>query len=87
MTDAPTPPTPPPTPHPESVEYESVASETRAVPGPSIVESFLSEFLGALPEVRDSLVVAADAVLDAARALIDAAERVLHQGEEREPRQ
>ena len=33
--------------------------------------------LGALPEVRDSLVAAADALLDAARAVIDAADRVL----------
>jgi hypothetical protein len=78
--------TTPSTPHPESVEYDSVGSETRELPGPSIIESFLSEFLGALPEVRDSLVVAADALLDAARALIDAAERVLHQGsDEPEP--
>ena len=76
-----TPPTPP-TPHPESVDYESVGSERRDLPGPSFVESFLSEFLGALPDVRDSLVVAADALLDAARSLIDAAGRVLHQGDD-----
>jgi hypothetical protein len=74
--------TTPPPPHPESVEYESVGSETRELPGPSFIESFLSEFLGALPEVRDSLVVAADALLDAARTLIDAADRVLHKGDD-----
>jgi hypothetical protein len=38
----------------------------------------VSELLGAVPEVRDSLVAVADAALDAARGLIDAADRALH---------
>jgi hypothetical protein len=50
------------------------------------VESFLSEFLGAVPEVRDSLLVAADALLDAARALIDAVDRALHTAGDDQPR-
>jgi len=70
--------TPPSTPHPESVDYESVGAETRELPGRSAVEALVAELLGAVPEVRDSLLVAADALLDAARALIDAADRVLH---------
>jgi len=70
--------TPPPPTHPESVDYETVGTEPRELPSRSTVESFLSEFLGAVPEVRDSLLVAADALLDAARALIDAVDRALH---------
>ena len=66
------------TPHPESVDYESVGKEERALPPPSALETLVTELLGAVPEVRDSLLAAADALLDAARALIDAADRVLH---------
>jgi hypothetical protein len=72
-------PSPQPTPHPESVDYDAVGSETRELPGRSPLETLLAEMLGAMPEVRDSLLVAADALLDAARALIDAADRVLRQ--------
>lgn len=68
-----------PTPHPESVDYESVGKEERGLPPPSALETLVAELLGAVPEVRDSLLVAADALLDAARALIEAADRVLHQ--------
>ena len=63
--------------HPESVDYETVGREERALPPPSALETLVAEVLGALPEVRDSLVAAADALLDAARAVIDAADRVL----------
>ncbi|MEX1008233.1 MAG: hypothetical protein WD271_10375 [Acidimicrobiia bacterium] len=66
------------TPHPESVDYESVGREERGLPPPSPLETLVAELLGAVPEVRDSLLAAADALLDAARALIDAADRVLH---------
>jgi hypothetical protein len=69
----------PHTPHPESVDYESVGKEERELPPPSALESLVAEFLGAVPEVRDSLLAAADALLDAARVVIDAADRVLHQ--------
>jgi len=82
----PSPPTPPSQPHPESVEYETVGTEPRDLPPRSTLESFLSEFLGAVPEVRDSLLVAADALLDAARALIDAVDRALHTAGDDEPR-
>jgi hypothetical protein len=74
-----------PTPHPESVAYEEVAAEARDLPGPSAIETIVSEFLGAIPEVRDSLLSAADSLLDAARALLDAADRVLHQADGPEP--
>jgi hypothetical protein len=64
--------------HPESVDYESVGKEERALPPPSALEALVAEVIGAVPEVRDSLLTAADALLDAARAVIDAVERVLH---------
>jgi hypothetical protein len=74
------------TPHPESVDYESVGKEERELPPPSALETLVAELLGAVPEVRDSLLTAADALLDAARTVIDAAGRVLHQsGDESEP--
>jgi hypothetical protein len=63
--------------HPESVDYETVGMEERALPPRSALETLVAEVLGALPEVRGSLVAAADALLDAARAVIDAADRVL----------
>jgi hypothetical protein len=73
------------TPHPESVDYESVGKEERELPPPSALETLVTELLGAVPEVRDSLLAAADALLDAARTVIDAADRVLHQsGDESE---
>ncbi len=74
-----------PTPHPESVAYHEVGVEARDLPGPSAIETIVAEFLGALPEVRDSLLSAADSLLDAARALLDAADRILHQGDGSEP--
>lgn len=74
------------TPHPEAVDYDSVGKEERALPPPSALETLVAEVLGAVPEVRDSLVAAADALLDAARAVIDAADRVLRRaGDESEP--
>ena len=74
------------TPHPESVDYDSVGKEERTLPPPSALETLVAEVLGAVPEVRDSLVAAADALLDAARAVIDAADRVLRRaGDESEP--
>ena len=83
----PVPPTPPSaSPHPESVDYETVGTEPRELPPRSTLESFLSEFLGAVPEVRDSLLVAADALLDAARSLIDAVDRALHTAGDDQPR-
>lgn len=86
-TPPPQPPSSPPaSPHPESVDYETVGTEPRELPPRSTVESFLSEFLGAVPEVRDSLLVAADALLDAARALIDAVDRALHTAGDDQPR-
>jgi hypothetical protein len=66
------------TPHPESVDFDDVGTEERRLPAPSALETLVAEFLGAVPEVRDSLLAAADALLDAARALLEAAERVLH---------
>jgi hypothetical protein len=84
---SPSPASPPPAePHPESVDYETVGTEARELPPRSTLESFLSEFLGAVPEVRDSLLVAADALLDAARALIDAVDRALHTTGDEQPR-
>ena len=74
------------TPHPESVDYDDVGKEERALPPPSALETLVAEVLGAVPEVRDSLVAAADALLDAARTVIDAADRVLRRaGDESEP--
>ncbi len=49
--------------------------------GPSLVETFVTELFGAVPEVRDHVVKAAEELLGAARAFLDAAERLL----EREP--
>jgi hypothetical protein len=71
-------------PHPDAVPFEDAGSEERPLPPPSIVESVISELLGAVPEVRDHVLEAADALLDAAKALIDAADRVVRQqrGEE-----
>ena len=66
-------------PHPESVPFEEVGTESHDVPPPSTVELLVTELLAAVPEVRDSLLSAADALLDAARAVIDAAERVVFQ--------
>ena len=74
-----------PTDHPESVAYDDVAAETRDLPAPSAIEAIITEFLGAIPEVRDSLLSAADSLLDAARALLEAADRVLRQADDREP--
>lgn len=72
--------------HPESVDYDSVGKEERALPPPSALETLVAEVLAAVPEVRDSLVAAADALLDAARTVIDAADRVLRRaGDESEP--
>jgi hypothetical protein len=66
-------------PHPDAVDFESAGSEERPLPPPSVLESVISELLGAVPEVRDHVLEAADALLDAAKALIDAADRVVHQ--------
>ena len=66
-------------PHPESVPFEEVGTESHTVPPPSTVELLVTELLAAVPEVRDSLLSAADSLLDAARAVIDAAERVVFQ--------
>jgi hypothetical protein len=77
-------PGPPDTPHPESVDYASVGKEERSLPPPSALETLVAEVLGAVPEVRDSLVAAADALLDAARTLIDAADRVLRRAAEQQ---
>lgn len=66
------------TPHPEAVDYEAVGAEERELPPPSTLEAIVAEVLGAVPEVRDSLLAAADALLDAARTIIDTADRVLH---------
>ncbi len=90
--DEPTPPpspppfsTPPPsTLHPETIPFEEAGTEARPLPPPSILESVLTELLGAVPEVKDHVLEAADALLDAAKALVDAADRVMRQqrGEE-----
>jgi len=71
-------------PHPDAVPYEEAGIEARPLPPPSILESVLTELLGAVPEVKDHVLEAADALLDAAKALIDAADRVVRQqrGEE-----
>jgi hypothetical protein len=69
----------PSTPHPEAVPFEEAGTEERPLPPPSIIESVLTELLGAVPEVKDHVLEAADALLDAAKALIDAADRVVRQ--------
>jgi len=68
-----------PNPHPDAVAFESAGTEERPLPPPSVLESVISELLGAVPEVRDHVLEAADALLDAAKALIDAADRVVKQ--------
>jgi hypothetical protein len=74
------PPTVPPSvPHPDAVPFEDAGTEARPLPPPSILESVLTELLGAVPEVKDHVLEAADALLDAAKALIDAADRVICQ--------
>ena len=71
-------------PHPDAVPFEDAGTEERPLPPPSILESVLTELLGAVPEVKDHVLEAADALLDAAKALVDAADRVVRQqrGEE-----
>jgi ribosome-associated toxin RatA of RatAB toxin-antitoxin module len=66
-------------PHPDAVPYEQAGTEARPLPPPSILESVLTELLGAVPEVKDHVLEAADALLDAAKALVDAADRVVRQ--------
>jgi hypothetical protein len=66
-------------PHPDAVPFEQAGTEARPLPPPSILESVLTELLGAVPEVKDHVLEAADALLDAAKALIDAADRVVRQ--------
>jgi len=70
--------------HPDAVPFEEAGTEARPLPPPSILESVLTELLGAVPEVKDHVLEAADALLDAAKALVDAADRVVRQqrGEE-----
>ena len=70
---------PEPTPHPDAVDFETAGTEERSLPAPSVLESVITELLGAVPEVRDHVLEAADALLDAAKALIDAADRVVRQ--------
>jgi hypothetical protein len=65
--------------HPDAVPFEQAGTEERPLPPPSVLESVLTELLGAVPEVKDHVLEAADALLDAAKALIDAAERVIGQ--------
>ena len=72
-------PTPTNLPHPDAVPFEEAGTEERPLPPPSILESVLTELLGAVPEVKDHVLEAADALLDAAKALIDAADRVVRQ--------
>jgi hypothetical protein len=66
-------------PHPDAVPFDEAGTEERPLPPPSILESVLTELLGAVPEVKDHVLEAADALLDAAKALIDAADRVVRQ--------
>jgi hypothetical protein len=66
-------------PHPDHVPYDEVGSEAHDLPNPSVLESVITELLGAVPEVKDHVLEAADALLDAAKALLDAAERVISQ--------
>ena len=68
-----------PGPHPDAVAFDDAGTEERPLPPPSILESVITELLGAVPEVRDHVLQAADALLDAAKALIDAADRVVRQ--------
>jgi hypothetical protein len=70
--------------HAEAVGFEEAGTEQRPLPPPSILESVITELLGAVPEVRDHVLEAAEALLDAAKALVDAADRVVRQqrGEE-----
>ena len=68
-----------PTPHPDAVDFDSAGTEERPLPPPSVLESMISELLGAVPEVRDHVLQAADALLDAAKAILDAADRVVRQ--------
>jgi hypothetical protein len=87
MDDEPTPtnePNPTNLPHPDAVPFDAAGTEERPLPPPSILESVLTELLGAVPEVKDHVLQAADALLDAAKALVDAADRVVRQqrGEE-----
>jgi hypothetical protein len=72
-------PTPTNLPHPDAVPFAEAGTEDRPLPPPSILESVLTELLGAVPEVKDHVLEAADALLDAAKALIDAADRVVRQ--------
>jgi hypothetical protein len=65
--------------HPDAVDFATAGAEERPLPPPSVLESVISELLGAVPEVRDHVLEAADALLDAAKALIDAADRVVRQ--------
>ena len=65
--------------HPDAVPFDDAGTEARPLPPPSILESVLTELLGAVPEVKDHVLEAADALLDAAKALIDAADRVVRQ--------
>jgi hypothetical protein len=67
------------TPHPDAVDFDTAGTEERSLPAPSVLESVITELLGAVPEVRDHVLEAADALLDAAKALIDAADRVVRQ--------
>jgi hypothetical protein len=73
-----------PPPHPDAIDYDAAGTEHRPLPPPSVLESVISELLGAVPEVKDHVLEAADALLDAAKALLDAADRVVRQqrGEE-----
>ncbi len=79
-TVTPTPATPAPIlSHPDAVRFDEAGTEARPLPPPSILESVLTELLGAVPEVKDHVLEAADALLDAAKALIEAADRVICQ--------
>jgi hypothetical protein len=71
-------------PHPDAVPFDEAGTEERPLPPPSILETVITELLGAVPEVRDHVLEAADSLLDACKALIDAADRVVRQqrGEE-----
>jgi len=66
-------------PHPDAVDFDDAGRDERPLPPPSVLESVITELLGAVPEVRDHVLEAADALLDAAKALIDAADRVVRQ--------
>jgi hypothetical protein len=64
-------------PHPDAVDYDDVGREERPLPPPSPLEVLVAELVGAVPEVRDSLLAAVDSLLDAARAVIEAADRAV----------